>query len=51
MNSVGLPHNVIRGAQQVLEMNHHLDSENAEGEESPQRYAMTGPTIRDQEWA
>jgi hypothetical protein len=51
MNSVGLPHNVIRGAQQVMEMNHHLDSENAEGEESPQRYAMTGPTIRDQEWA
>jgi hypothetical protein len=35
MNSVGLPHNVIRGAQQVMEMNHHLDSENAEGEESP----------------
>lgn len=51
LNSVGLPHNVIRGAQQVLEMNHQLDSENAEGEESPQRFAMTGPTIRDQEWA
>lgn len=52
MTSMGLPHNVIRGAQQVMDMNHHLDSENAEGsQESPTRFAMTGPTIRDQEWA
>ena len=37
-----------------MEMNHQLDSENGEGEDSsPQRYQQTavGPTIRDQEWA
>lgn len=32
-------------------MSHQLDSENAEGEDSPQRFTLTGPTIRDQEWA
>ncbi len=54
MNNIGLPHNVIKGAQQVLEMNHQLDSENGEGEDSsPIRYQQVnaGPTIRDQEWA
>lgn len=55
MNSLGLPHNVIRGAQQIIDMNHGMDGDQGEGEgegeDSPERLALGGPSIRDQEWA
>ena len=49
MNSLGLPHNVIRGAQQIIEMNHAMDGDHGEGEgeDSAERIALGGPSIRD----
>jgi hypothetical protein len=51
MSSNGLPHNVIRGAQQTIEMNHGVDIDAAgEGDDESEKRAPTDrqPT---QEWA
>jgi chromosome segregation ATPase len=47
MSSNGFPHNVIRGSQQTVEMNHRVELEGAqgegEGEDSPPRYENARP--------
>jgi hypothetical protein len=37
----------------MIDMNHGMDGDQGEGEDedSPERLALGGPTIRDQEWA
>jgi len=53
MSSNGFPHNVIRGAQQTVEMNHGVELEGAqgegEGEDSPPRFenARAGSQMRE----
>lgn len=56
MSSNGFPHNVIRGAQQTVEMNHGVELEGAQGEgeseDSPPRFENHGNNkMHDQEWA
>ena len=56
MSSTGLPHNVIRGAQQTIEMNHGVNNDHGQGEEgeeedSPDGRQFSGERMRDQEWA
>jgi len=54
MSSNGLPHNVIRGAQQTLEMNHGVNMDGVEGEEEQSSHnhgASQELRAREQEWA
>ena len=54
MSSNGLPHNVIRGAQQTLEMNHGVNMDGVEGEEEQSNHnhgASQELRAREQEWA